>query len=153
MRTSLESLTKAKDNFEKLSQNYIKKYEDLEVRYEQILLHNNELLEWNKKLELQAKYDGRMNSSNNGINLDGLMMSESNQNEEKVEKKAEDANEYKGYLKVSVNPTKLSNNNQSSRPGLSRAYNPSNKDVLFRDINMISSNILQKREQYSKVCY
>lgn len=137
-----------KENFEKLSKEYMRKYEDLEQKYEHVLLTNNDLMERNKKLELLAKYEGKFTSSNHGINLDGIMMTEGH-NDEVLEKK-EDAGEYKGYMKVNLKPTRILST-VSRKPGVN--FNPVNNDILIRDINTISNNILQKKEQYSKVCY
>jgi hypothetical protein len=144
-----------KENLEKISQDYLKKNEILEQKYEHILFQNNDLLEKVKKLELFTKYQTKFSSTNQGIKLDNIMlMTESNESLEK-----DDASgDYGGYMKVNLKPTKLANS--SKRPlSMSMNFNHNhavNKDVLIRDIrdiNQLSSNILQKKELYSKVCF
>jgi len=135
-----------KDNFEKISQEYIRKYEDLESKYETLMLSNNDLLERNKKLELMAKFEGRFTSAKEGIQLDNLMITETGANEEKSRKENEDSGNYAGFMKVSMKPLKVAG---AKRPVVMN-FNQ-NKDLLLRDINKISTDILQGKEQYSKV--
>ena len=139
-----------KDHCEKISQDYMKKFEDLELKYDQIITQNNELQEKNKKLELMARYEGRFGSSDNGIKLDGIQMTDIS-NTDDQSKENDDTENYAGFMKINVRPTKI------IQPLNKRLVNMNlatvNKEILIRDINMISSDILQKKEQYSKVYY
>jgi hypothetical protein len=138
-----------KDQFEKISQDYMKKYEDLEIKFDQISTQNNELQEKNKKLELMARYDGRFADSNNGIKLDGILMTDTNADQDEDLTKNEE--NYAGFMKINMRATKIIQP-INKRP-VAMNLNTVNKDLLIRDINMISSNILQKKELYSKVYY
>ncbi len=139
-----------KENCEKISQDYMKKYEELEQKFELIAQHNNDLSEKNKKLELMARYDSRFGSTNNGIRLDGLMMTEQNLNDEKTNKESDASEKYAGFMKVNLNPTKRG---VSLKKPVSMNLNAMSKDFMIRDINMISLDILHKKEQYSKVFF
>ena len=128
----------------------MKKFEDLELKYDQIITQNNELQEKNKKLELMARYEGRFGSTDNGIKLDGIQMTDIS-NTDDQSKENDDTENYAGFMKINVRPTKI------IQPLNKRPVNMNlatvNKEILIRDINMISSDILQKKEQYSKVYY
>jgi hypothetical protein len=141
-----------KDHCEKISQDYMKKFEDLEIKYDQVSAQNNELQEKNKKLELMARYEGRFGDSNNGIKLDGILMTDANaEQEENQGNQNKDSENYAGFMKINMRATKIIQP-INKRP-VAMNLNTVNKDLLIRDINMISSDILQKKEQYSKVYY
>ena len=129
----------------------MRKFEELEIKYEQVSLQNNELHEKNKKLELLARYDGRFADSNNGIKLDGILMTDTNADQEEDINQNKDAENYAGFMKINMRATKIIQP-VNKRP-VAMNLNTVNKDLLIRDINMISSNILQKKELYSKVYY
>ena len=134
----MESISRMKDNYEKLSQDYMKRNEDLEKKYEQLIIQNNELNQKIKKLEL-AHYDGIYTSYNNGLKLDAILMTDAG-NEEIIDKNEE----YKGFMRVNMNPPKAIQKG-FKKPG-PLGFTRINNEILTRDINMITNNILQKKE-------
>lgn len=143
-----ETLTKKNKSIENISEDRQKQIELLEARYKEISFKTSELQERNKILEMRIKNEN-VTSPNVRVDLDKLYFSTNN--EEESNEKEERAYDGAAFVKVHLNPTKL--NPTSGRKFLSSGMNP-HKELFFghhNDINSITTNILLKKEQYSKV--
>jgi hypothetical protein len=112
LNTKLESISKMKENYEKVSQDYLKRYEILEAKNEQLSMQNVEYLERIKKLELFAKYNNSVSFESTthqakGVSLDAVFRTESSVMEKYEKDDADAAEKYAGYMKVNLKPTKI----------------------------------------------
>jgi hypothetical protein len=148
VKNIFDATQKQKENYEKISQDYIKKFEELEQKHESLNFQHNELIDKTRKLELLVRTDRNFGSPNTGIALDRIMMSENSGQDMFENLNADDKNfnQFAGYMKVNLKPTKIP---AANKKPIQMNLNM-NKDYMIPDINVLSSDILQKKEQYLK---
>ncbi len=154
-----ESLMKQMESAEINEEKKRKEFDLLEIKYKEANFQINELTERNKILEIKLKDTNANNvSSQNlvGVNLEKIYLSEINNDEEEVNQKEAEAYDGTAFVKVHLKPTKLNlNTNSNNKKFFSNSFNP-HSNLLFqnnRDLNSITTNILMKNEQFSKVFF
>ena len=146
-----ENLTRLNASKDDIIKNFKEKFDDLFYRHEIALNTINELTEKNKFLEVYAKRDkqGLYHSNNPGVNLDVLMMSEKEANEDILKEDVQGEN-YTINMKVNIkkynNQHSLYHQNIRNRgaEGALQAH-PNSANQKKQDIMVISEEIYQKR--------
>jgi chromosome segregation ATPase len=154
-----QSLIKQKENAEIRVEEKTKEIDFLQAKYKEVNFQINELNERNKILESKLKDINTNNMASPnivGVNLDKIYLSEINNEDDEISQKEAEAYDGTAFVKVHLKPTKINlNTNTNNKKFFSNSFSP-HTSLLFqnnKDINSITSNILMKKEQFSKVFF